>query len=73
MSRPIVLAFCLCSLAACSTHADEQAAKAPESPHGKQKTVLDEQMKALEKAKAVQRTLDEAAKAQEKAIDESGG
>jgi hypothetical protein len=73
MSRPIVLAICLGALAACSARTGEQAAEASESAQAKQKTVLDEQMKALEKAKAVQRTLDEAAKAQEKAIDENGG
>ncbi|MFC4819822.1 hypothetical protein [Dokdonella ginsengisoli] len=73
MSRPIVLAFCLGALAACSARTDEQAAKASENAQAKPKTVLDEQMKALEKAKAVQRTVDEAAKAQEKAIDENGG
>ena len=71
MSRSIVLAFCLGALTACSPHADEPDASA--NAQAKRKTVLDEQMKALQKAKDVQRTVDEAAKAQEKAIDENGG
>lgn len=73
MSRSIVLAFGLGALAACSPHADEPAAEASANAQARRKTVLDEQMKALQKAKDVQRTLDEAAKVQEKAIDENGG
>lgn len=73
MSRPIILALCVCALSACSKHADEQAAKTSEAAQEKRNTVLDEQMKALEKAKAVQQTVDDAAKAQQKAIDENGG
>ena len=77
MQRPILFAACLCALAACSSHkaedaAAQQAATAPVEPV-KQKTVFDDQLKALEKAKAVQKTVDDAAKAEEKKIDDNGG
>lgn len=70
--RSIALVLCLYALAACSEHGDG-AAKTADAAARERKTVLDEQMKALEKAKAVQRTVDEAAEAQRKAIDDAGG
>lgn len=73
MPRSIVLAVCICALAGCSgRQADEPAAQAA-AAQAKPKTVLDDPLKALEKAKAVQHTVDEAAKAQQKAIDDAGG
>lgn len=72
MLRTIALAVCVCALTGCSgRHADEQAAQP--AAQAKPKTVLDEQLKALEKAKAVQQTVDEAAKAQQNALDDAGG
>jgi hypothetical protein len=77
MQRTIVLAACLCALAGCSSHkaddaATQAAANAPVEP-AKQKTVFDDQLKALEKAKAVQKSVDDAAKAEAKKIDDAGG
>jgi hypothetical protein len=73
MRHTIVLAACLCALGACSSHkADEAAAQAATEPV-KQKTVFDDQLKALEKAKAVQKTVDDAAKAEQQKIDDNGG
>lgn len=74
MLRSIALAACVCASTACSSHkADEEAARQMKAAGTKQKTVLDDQLKALEKAKAVQQTVDDAAKAQQKAIDDAGG
>lgn len=71
MLRSLVLAIGFCALMACSSHTPEETAAKP--AQAKQKTVLDDQLKALEKAKAVQQTVDDAAKAQQNAIDENGG
>jgi len=74
MSRSLALAACVCVLAACSSHkAEDEAAQQAAAAPVKQKTVFDDQLKALEKAKAVQKTVDDAAKAQQKAIDDAGG
>ena len=64
-------------LAACAGDAQPPAAPATpvatESPPPRTPTVFDEQLKALEKAKAVQDTLDKAAADRQKAIDDAGG
>ncbi|MEP7042728.1 MAG: hypothetical protein ABI843_06675 [Dokdonella sp.] len=74
MSRLIAFSICLCALVACSSHpAEDAAAQQAAAAPAKQKTVFDDQLKALEKAKAVQKTVDDAAKAQQKAIDDNGG
>lgn len=72
MLRSIAFAVCVCALAGCSSRKADEPAAQPAAP-AKQKTVLDDQLKALEKAKAVQQTVDEAAKAQQKAVDDAGG
>lgn len=74
MPRSIALLACVCALVACSGHkAEEPAAAQAQAAPAKQKTVFDDQLKALEKAKAVQQTVDDAAKSQEKAVDDAGG
>ncbi len=75
MLRSIAILLCVCALGACSGHkaADEAPKPAAETAPAKQKTVFDDQLKALDKAKATQQTVDEAAKAQQKAIDDAGG
>lgn len=75
MPRSIALLLCACALGACSSHkpTEEAAKPAAETAPAKQKTVFDDQLKALDKAKAVQGTVDEATKQQEKAIDDAGG
>ncbi|MGH8173447.1 MAG: hypothetical protein ACREPX_09875 [Rhodanobacteraceae bacterium] len=78
MMRLLVLATAAVALAACggsasddSAEAAKPVAQAPAKPA--QKTVFDDQLKALQKAKDVQKTVDDAAKATDKAIDDSGG
>ena len=65
------IAFAL-ALSACSSSDDAkpeaQAAAAPP-----QKTVLDPQLKALQKAKDVQKTVDDQKAATDKAIDDDSG
>lgn len=74
MSRlPAFIACAAVLLGACSSHSADEAAAQKQAAAPKQKTVFDDQLKALEKAKAVQKTVDDAAKAQEKAIDDAGG
>lgn len=72
----VVVMFAL-SLSACSSKtADPEAAQdadtatqaEPATP-----TVLDEQMKAMQKAREVEETLQKAKEAQDKAIDEASG
>lgn len=77
MLRSIALAAVALSIAACGgTSSDEKAeataaAATPAKPA--QKTVFDAQLKALQKAKDVQKTVDDSAKATDKAIDDAGG
>jgi hypothetical protein len=52
---------------------EAQAAKPTAQAKPAQKTVLDDQLKALQKAKDVQKTVDDAAKARDKAIEDGGG
>ena len=69
---PIALAF---ALSACSSGAssDEDASKATAQAATPQKTFIDPQLKALQKAKDVQKTVDDQKKAADKAIDDQGG
>ncbi len=71
MQRLVVLIVLVASMAACSGRpADDDAKAAATAPSAvRQKTVLDDQLKALDKAKAVQQTVDDAAKTQRDAID----
>ncbi|MEZ5461110.1 hypothetical protein [Dokdonella sp.] len=71
-------AACLCALPACTSSTPEENAPVAEestdsSVARKQPTVLDDQLKALDKARAVEATLEEAKAARDKAIDEAGG
>jgi uncharacterized protein YdaU (DUF1376 family) len=59
------------AVSACSSGDSSDAAKAEAA--APQKTVLDPQLKALQKAKDVQKTIDADKKATDKAIDDSGG
>lgn len=71
MTRPALFAACMVMLAACSSKpADPVATPAPTT---RQPTVIDPQLKALEDAKAVQATLDEAERKRRKDLDDSGG
>jgi hypothetical protein len=72
MSRPFIAALALCALGACSSHKPEETTVAT-TPPPPQKTVFDPQLKALQKAKDVQKTVDDAAAAQSKSIDDNGG
>ena len=77
--KRLALLAALLALAACSGSKPEAAsdaakptaAAAPAKPA--QKTVFDDQLKAIQKAKDVQKTVDDAAKATDKAIDDAGG
>jgi hypothetical protein len=70
-----VLIAAVAVLAACSsrepTVADQPAPPADAPP--RTKTVLDEQLKALDKAKAVQATLDKQKADADKALEDAGG
>ena len=77
MLRVLLLLASACAIAGCtgSSNDDAQAAKpaAQAQAAPKQATVLDPQLKAIQKAKDVQKTVDDAAKATDKAIDDNGG
>jgi hypothetical protein len=77
MMRMLLLLASACAIAGCtgSSNDDAKAAKpaAQAQATPAQKTVLDTQLKAIQKAKDVQKTVDDQAKATEKAIDDSGG
>ena len=77
MLRTLLLLTGALALAACSSGAsNDQAAAdtAAEQPaSAPQKTVLDPQLKALQKAKDVQKTVDDQKQAADKAIDDQGG
>jgi len=77
MTRLLFLVASVLALAACAGGGsnDAQAGKATAQAHAApaQKTVLDDQLKALQKAKDVQKAVDDQNKAAEKAIDDQGG
>lgn len=74
MIRTGFMLAALLALAACSGGgADGDEAKTAAQATPAQKTVLDAQLKALQKAKDVQKTVDDQAKATDKAIDDNGG
>lgn len=59
---------CMLALAACSK------AKQPDPPPPpQQKTVFDDQLKALQKAKDVQKTVDDQNKKTDKQLEDNGG
>ena len=67
----IVIAIPLALTACAGGGSDDGAKTAAAAPV--QKTVLDDQLKAIQKAKDVQKTVDQQAKDTDKAIDDSGG
>ena len=72
--QSIAVLITACCLVACSR--EDAAAPAPppaEAPAPRTPTVFDDQLKALDKAKAVQDTVDKAAADRQKAIDDAGG
>ena len=76
MVRPVLLLAGLLALAACGHKAaDADAAKSAEAtpPTPKQKTVFDDQLQALEKAKAVEKQMQADKEKADKAIEDAGG
>ena len=74
----ICAALMLCMLPACSSSSQqgeestvEESTEAPAAQ--RQPTVFDDQLKALDKAKAVEATLQDGKAATDKAIDEASG
>lgn len=72
MLRTTSLLFGLLLLAACGHKAAEQE-QAATPPPAKQKTVLDDQLKALEKAKGVEKQLQDEKEKADKALEDQGG
>ena len=64
-----ILTFAALSVSCSSSPSPEEAAAQAK----KQKTVIDAQLKAIEKAKAVQETVDQQKKDMDKKIDDQGG
>lgn len=69
MARVVLILASLLALAACS---GRKAADA-DAPPPKQKTVFDDQLKALDKAKAVEKQLQEEKEKHDQEIDAQGG
>ena len=73
MFRPFLIAACVCSIAACSSEAPPTGTAVESTPVTPQPTVFDDQLKALEKAKAVEQQLQEAKEKTDQAIENQGG
>ena len=77
MLRALLLLTAAATLAACSPGPsnDEAATAKPaaQAATAPQKTVLDPQLKALQKAKDVQNVVDDQKKKQDKALEDNGG
>lgn len=83
LRQTLQLAASLCAvtlLVACSSHssdADSRAADAPAAPPAatetRKPTVFDDQLKALDKAKAVEQTLQKAQADRDKQMEDQGG
>jgi ABC-type glycerol-3-phosphate transport system substrate-binding protein len=80
MLRPLFMIAALLMLAACGSHAPAEAqadAAKPVTPvqpvAAKQKTVIDDQLKALDKARAVGNKLEQEKQDQDKAIQDQSG
>jgi hypothetical protein len=73
MLLPIALAMALPACSSGGSGDDEAAKTAAQAAAPPQKTVLDPQLKALQKAKDVQKTVDDQKQATDKAIDDNGG
>jgi hypothetical protein len=72
MPRLMLLIAALVALSACSSGSDD-ASKATAEAAPPPKTVIDPQLKALQKAKDVQKTIDADKQKTDKAIEDSGG
>ena len=70
LTGALVLAACSSGASNGEAAADKPAAQAASAP---QKTVIDPELKALQKAKDVQKTVDDQNDATGKAIDDQGG
>ena len=77
MLRVLDLLAGAAAIAACSSgHSNDEATAAKpaaQAASAPQKTVIDPQLKALQKAKDVQKTVDDQKQAADKAIDDQGG
>ncbi|HEX5123749.1 MAG TPA: hypothetical protein VFV97_10930 [Rhodanobacteraceae bacterium] len=77
MLRVLLFLTAAATLSACSsgTSSEDAAATKPtaQAAPAPQKTVIDPQLKALQKAKDVQKTVDDQNQATDKAIDDQGG
>lgn len=72
MIRFILLAFGLCALAACSDKPAADAQPVAQPPAARQKTVFDDQLKALDKAKAVEKQLKDDQEKRDQAMRDQG-
>jgi hypothetical protein len=72
-SAALVTAAFALALAACSSSKAPAEAEAPPPPQPAQKTVFDTQFKALQKAKDVQKTVDQQKAEMDKKLDDQGG
>jgi PBP1b-binding outer membrane lipoprotein LpoB len=71
---PLAVATLAFALAGCSRSKAPEEAAVPAAPQAAQKTVFDTQLKALDKAKAVQGVVDQQkAETDKKVKDEEGG
>ena len=71
MRIPIFLVAAVLTLAACSS--DKTPPPQVQAPQPAQKTVFDTQLKALDKAKAVQKTVDQQKVDADKKLEDAGG
>ena len=72
LSRLLPLA-CACLLAACSSNKAPPPSTTAAPPPPPDKTVFDTQLKALQKAKDVQKTVDQQKAATDKQLQDQGG
>jgi len=72
MIRPILLALGVLTLAACGNKPAADVTTEVQPAAAKQKTVFDDQLKALEKAKAVEKQLQDDQEKRDKAMKDEG-
>ena len=73
MFRSILIAACVGVLGACSSEAPPTDTTVETTPAAPKPTVFDDQLKALEKAKAVEQQVQEAKEKADQAIEDQGG
>lgn len=73
MKLVATVCFTALALAACSRGKAPAETEAPPPQQPAQKTVFDTQLKALQKAKDVQKTVDEQKAEMDKKLDDAGG